>query len=331
MHAKLVGYPSPSRLENMAKQTGRHGVEPWDPAVCLALIDQLWTVRRSMLANAERLTPWMKGLDTSRVPSAINLAHYLALRQVDFRPLQAQLSWLGISSLGRSETHVLANLDKALGILHLLAGKPWNSLTSDEPVGSRRGPALLRRHATALLGEAPENRGVRVMVTLPSESATEPALIEELVAAGMDVARINCAHDTATQWRAMARHVRRASRQAGRPVRILMDLGGPKLRTGPVATAQGVVKLKPQRDAMGRVTKPARLAVRPPQFAGRAGHRGRRPERRHRLVRRHRSRAPQVELRDARDDRRHLTVVERHEDCARAGVRCAPSTSPSRA
>jgi pyruvate kinase len=264
MHAKLVGYPSPSRLENMAKQTGRHGVEPWDPAVCLALIDQLWTVRRSMLANAERLTPWMKGLDTSRVPSAINLAHYLALRQVDFRPLQAQLSWLGISSLGRSETHVLANLDKALGILHLLAGKPWNSLTSDEPVGSRRGPALLRRHATALLGEAPENRGVRVMVTLPSESATEPALIEELVAAGMDVARINCAHDTATQWRAMARHVRRASRQAGRPVRILMDLGGPKLRTGPVATAQGVVKLKPQRDAIGRVTKPARLAVRPP-------------------------------------------------------------------
>jgi pyruvate kinase len=102
------------------------------------------------------------------------------------------------------------------------------------------------------------------MVTLPSESATEPALIEELVAAGMDVARINCAHDTATQWRAMARHVRRASRQAGRPVRILMDLGGPKLRTGPVATAQGVVKLKPQRDAIGRVTKPARLAVRPP-------------------------------------------------------------------
>ena len=110
MHAKLAGYLLPPRLNNMAKQTGRHGVEPWDPAVCLALIDQLWTVRRSMLANAERLTPWMKGLDASRVPSAINLAHYLALRQVDFRPLQAQLSWLGISSLGRSETHVLGRL-----------------------------------------------------------------------------------------------------------------------------------------------------------------------------------------------------------------------------
>lgn len=315
MRAKLAGYPSPPRLNNMAKQTGRHEVEPWDPAVCLALIDQLWAVRRSMLANAERLAPWLKGLAAGRVPSAINLAHYLALRQVDFRPLQAQLSWLGISSLGRSETHVLANLDKALGILHLLAGKPWQSLTSDEPVGSRRGPALLRQHATALLGEAPQNRGVRVMVTLPSESASVPRLIEDLVAAGMDVARINCAHDTATQWRAMARHVRRASRQAGRPVRILMDLGGPKVRTGPVASAQGVVKLKPQRDAIGRVTKPARLAVRPPGSlavpatadavlsvdtdwfgALEVGAR--------------------VELRDARDDRRHLTVVEPHEDCA---------------
>jgi pyruvate kinase len=210
---------------------------------------------------------------------------------------------------------VLANLDKALGILHLLTGKPWVSLTSDEPVGSRRGPELLRRHATALLGEAPDNRAVRVMVTLPSESASDPALIKELVAAGMDVARINCAHDTATQWRAMARHVRSASRQSGRPVRILMDLGGPKLRTGPVATAQDVVKLKPQRDLLGRVTKPARLAVRPPGSLAApatvdavlrvdAGWFGALEV------------GARADLKDARGDLRHLTVVERHADCA---------------
>lgn len=293
-------------------------LKPWDPAVCHSLIDQLWAVRRAMLANAERLAPWLQAMDAERRPSALNLAHYLALRQVDFRPLQTQLSWLGITSLGRSETHVLANLDKALGILHLLVGKPWHSLTHEEPVGSRRGPALLRRHANALLGEAPANRGVRIMVTLPSESASNAMLIEELVAAGMDVARINCAHDTATQWRAMARHVRRASRQSGRPVRILMDLGGPKLRTGPVASAQGVVKLKPQRDALGRVVTAARLAVRPPgslavpasadavlgvnaTWFGALEVGG------------------QVELRDARGKARRLEVVERHADCALMG------------
>ena len=56
--------------------------------------------------------------------------------------------------------------------------------------------------------------------------------------------------------------VRKAARRAGRPVRILMDLGGPKLRTGPIADGQGVVKLKPERDALGTVTAPARLGLR---------------------------------------------------------------------
>jgi pyruvate kinase len=299
----------------MTKPSLRPEVEPWDPAVCTALIDRLWSIRRAMLANAERLAPWMKAMERDRIPSAVNLAHYLALRQVDFRPLQAQLSWLGISSLGRAETHVLANLDKALGILHLLVGKPWRSLTHEEPVGSRRGPALLRRHAASLLGDAPPSRGVRIMVTLPSESASDFALIEELVAAGMDVARINCAHDTAKQWKAMTRHVRRASRQSGRPVRVLMDLGGPKLRTGPVASAAGVVKLKPERDAMGRVTVAARLAMRPPGSlavpASAAAVLG--------------VDAPwfealevgsKIELDDARGAPRRLVVVQRHEDCA---------------
>jgi pyruvate kinase len=299
----------------MAKPSNGQESRPWDPAVCLSLIDQLWAMRRAMLANAQRLAPWMQGLDDSRMPSAINLAHYLALRQVDLRPLQAQLSWLGISSLGRSETHVLANLDKALGILHMLVGRTWDSLTREEPVGSRRGPALLHRHATALLGDAPASRGVRIMVTLPSESAANPALIDALVAAGMDVARINCAHDTAAQWRAMARHVRKASRHAGRPVRILMDLGGPKLRTGPVAQEQGVVKLKPQRDALGRVIKPARLTLRPPGSLAA-------PATADAVLRVDAAWfdalavGSRVELTDARGEERHLGVVERHEDCA---------------
>ncbi len=299
----------------MARQTKRQDGKPWDPSVCRSLIDQLWSIRRSMLANAQRLAPWMNGLDAGRMPSALNLAHYLALRQIDLRPLQAQLSWLGISSLGRSDTHVLANLDKALGILHMMLGQPWGSLTGDEPVGSRRGPALLHRHAKALLGEAPASRGVRIMVTLPSESASNPALIEALVAAGMDIARINCAHDTATQWRAMAKHVRKAGRQAGRPVRILMDLGGPKLRTGPVAQEQGVVKLKPQRDALGRVSKPARLALRPPGSLAA-------PATAEAVLRVQADWFNAVEvggridLTDARGEERHLGVVERHEDCA---------------
>jgi hypothetical protein len=39
--------------------------------------------------------------------SARNLAHYLALRRHDIRPLQSQLALLGLSSLGRTESHAL--------------------------------------------------------------------------------------------------------------------------------------------------------------------------------------------------------------------------------
>jgi pyruvate kinase len=47
-----------------------------------------------------------------------------------------------------------------------------------------------------------------------------------------------------------------------RPVRVLMDLAGPKLRTGPVTDAPAILKLKPTRDAFGRVIAKARLGLR---------------------------------------------------------------------
>lgn len=235
----------------------------WDVQECEALIQELWRLRQQMLEYAARLGPWLREVDPAHAPSALNLAHYLAMRTVDLRQLQARLARVGVSSLGRAETHVLANLDKVLGILHRLVGRPWLALADDEPVGSQRGPAQLARNANALLGVAPETRSVRIMVTLPSEAATSPELIEALVGAGMDIARINCAHDSSTEWAAMAGQVRQAARRAGRGVRVLMDLAGPKLRTGPIADAQAVVKLKPQRNALGRLLAPARLGLRP--------------------------------------------------------------------
>ncbi len=240
------------------------GADPtWDLAVCEALIQELWEIRESMRLGEARAAEWLHEVAPSHAASAVNLAHYLALRRADLRQLQERLARLGLSSLGRAETHVMANLDKVLGILHRLVGRPWKALSEDEPAGSRRGPALLEAHAAALFGRAPAERRVRVMVTLPSQAAVDERLVDDLVTAGMDVARINCAHDAADAWRAMSANVRRAARAAGRPVRILMDLGGPKLRTGPVAGTQDVAKIKPAKDELGRVTQPGRLGLRP--------------------------------------------------------------------
>ena len=62
------------------------------------------------------------------------------------------------------------------------------------------------------------------MVTIPSTAATDPALVRRLVERGMDIARINCAHDDADAWRSMARHVRQASEATGRGCLVAMDV-----------------------------------------------------------------------------------------------------------
>lgn len=236
---------------------------PWDPALCQDLIRQLWALREQLLASEQRFADAIARVGPHQQASARNLVHYLALRAHDLRPLQQRLAWLGLSSLGRAESHVLANLDKVLGILHRLTGQPWQDRSAEEPVGSVRGHQLLQAHSQALLGRVQRERAVRIMVTLPSEAATDGALVRGLVAAGMDVARINCAHDDAAAWTAMAGQVRKAARAAQREVKILMDLGGPKIRTGPLPPGPAVLRLKPVRDALGFAVQPARLRLVP--------------------------------------------------------------------
>jgi len=234
-----------------------------DKVVYKSLIEQLWSLRKSMQEQESVLAPWLVGVDPSYRASARNFAHYVALRHADRRPLQDSLDRIGLSSLGRAESNVLANLDKVLGILLQLAGEPWQSHCKDEPASIQSSRELLEQHTTALLGPPPPGREVRIMVTLPSEAASNFGLVRHLADSGMDIARINCAHDSATEWQAMAANVRRAAEAAGRPVRILMDLGGPKLRTGLIAAGPAVLKLSPQRDEFGRVTAASQVGLRP--------------------------------------------------------------------
>lgn len=78
------------------------------------------------------------------------------------------------------------------------------------------------------------------MCTLGPASA---ARVGELVDAGMDVARINFSHGTPADHAELVRAVRRASEEAGRPVGVLADLSGPKVRLGELAG--GEVTLEP--------------------------------------------------------------------------------------
>lgn len=234
----------------------------WDAEVCRKLIAELETLRRQMLDHEASQADRLEAVSPEYRASARNLLHYLVLRREDRRLLQEKLAWVGTSSLGHAESHVLGNLDKVLGILYRITDQSWEERSADEPVGIVSSQRLLDLHTDRLLGGLPVGRAVRIMVTLPSEAALDYGFVHQLVASGMDVARINCAHDEAREWEAMTAHVRRAARAHGCDVRVLMDLGGPKLRTGPIAPAPSVVRVRPQRDDHGRVLAPARVGLR---------------------------------------------------------------------
>jgi len=193
------------------------------------------------------------------VKSAKNLLQYVALRHIDVRPLQERLILLGLSSLGRAEPHVMASIDAVFESLQRIVDHPNRERkTSAAHVSVQEGRALLDKHTNELLGPKPHGRSVRIMVTLPSEAAAKPELIQDLLAAGTDCVRINCAHDDASIWSAMIHHVREAERAQKRGCKILMDLGGPKLRTGPLCGVQ-VVRCRVERNPLGRITAPARV------------------------------------------------------------------------
>ncbi|WP_454848643.1 pyruvate kinase [Rhizobium binxianense] len=159
-----------------------------------------------------------------------NLCHYLALRHHDIRELQRRLMWRGLSSLGRLESRVLATVDAVLAALAAMDGRE-SPLPAPTEQAFFAGEKRLLQKADALLGPVRENRRGRIMVTLPGEAANDPAFILDLVERGMDVVRINCAHDDKESWAAMARHARAAGEQTGRRITVLMDIAGPKIRT----------------------------------------------------------------------------------------------------
>jgi pyruvate kinase len=224
------------------------------------LIDEFERIRNDMLRLAGDSADLLRDVHPQHQSSAQNLLHYMALRSRDLRPLQARLAAVGVSSLGRAESHVLAAVEAVLFVLQCLSGaRRGHAAPSSDRIDPAAGQRLLDVHTAAVLGRRPPGRGVAIMVTMPSEAADDYTLVARLLQEGMDCMRINCAHDTPDRWALMIEHLRRAEQRQGRFCRVLMDLAGPKIRTGPLEPGPAVVKVRPRRDARGVVTEPARI------------------------------------------------------------------------
>jgi len=201
------------------------------------LASRLAGLHRTLTEAEDSRADAITRVPAARRGSAINLIHYLALRSRDERELQFRLTEYGLSSLGRCEAHVAATVEAVQRALALMRARPTPA--PQAPLGVQDGGALLSRRADELLGASRHDPATRILVTLPSEAATDASLVQAMVNAGMDCARINTAHDDPVAWEHMAANVRRAASTAGRPCRILIDLAGPKLRTGAIEAGKG--------------------------------------------------------------------------------------------
>ncbi len=85
-------------------------------------------------------------------------------------------------------------------------------------------------------------RATKIVATL-GPASSEPALLEQMIRAGVNVVRLNFSHGTAQDHIDRAQMVREAAHRAGREVAIMADLQGPKIRVGKFA--QGKVMLEP--------------------------------------------------------------------------------------
>lgn len=190
--------------------------------------------------------------------SALNLVRYLAFRSFNISSLDENWEALGLPISSQIEGQVLQNLIGLKVLIHSLLNledfkyeKPYLTISDSQ--------LLLKENTKALFGKSPRKRDTRIMVTQPSTAAEDESLITDLLEAGMNVARINCAHDDEIIWKAIIDKIKSSEL----PCKIAMDLGGPKIRTGTMKPGPKVIHIKPERNAMGKVTNPAKVWLAP--------------------------------------------------------------------
>ena len=207
----------------------------WSTRELGELIRRLAELRGELIDDEERYAGRIAAVPVARRASARNLVHYLALRRHDMRLLQERLAALGLSSLGRMEGHVLSSIDAVLAVLHSMLGSAPPSARPRRALDFTAGGALLEARTEALLGPAPAQRDVRIMVTMPSEAARRTA---PWSASCSTPAWIACASTAPTTTpppgRRMVANLRARRDSCGRQCRVSDGPAGPKLRTGPI-------------------------------------------------------------------------------------------------
>ena len=190
--------------------------------------------------------------------SAKNLIHYLAFRTFDNNHIQEKFRDLGLSGSAELEGNVMHSLLGIKTIIDSLLKNPFEKPSSNY-INRQEAKAILDKNTDDLFGRAPKKRQTRIMVTQPTIAAEDKDISHGLLKNGMNIARINCAHDDETVWKQIIDNIKSTEYEC----KIMMDLGGPKIRTGKMKPGPKVIHVKPKRNNLGQVVSPARVWLAP--------------------------------------------------------------------
>src|SRR5215213_10199361 len=155
---------------------------------------QLEDLNDLLLSKEKQYQHLLEKVHPSQHVSARNLLHYLGFRSVDIRELQQALHKQGYSSLTNAEGYVHSQL---LAVLKHFGTYGEDACTFES---SKR---ILKARANELYGKESESSIPSIMVTLKSSHARDILAVKKLLRAGMNIARINCAHDNEEAWQNM--------------------------------------------------------------------------------------------------------------------------------
>ncbi|KAK4800012.1 hypothetical protein SAY86_025377 [Trapa natans] len=208
------------------------------------------------------------------VTSAANLIHYLAIKSLDIELLQDDPIGILLLNLQAINSHVLASITEGIQLYNYTNLNSLkvheNSLVESDSIESvdkqRNGDFAInamRRRASfnreRLFGTFHDRRPAHIMATVGVEATQSESLIPDLLNNGTTMFRINCAHGDSNLWYEIIRRVKHSSQVLEKPCRILMDLAGPKLRTGKFKAGPRVIKISPKRKFNGEVDNPAQV------------------------------------------------------------------------
>jgi pyruvate kinase len=227
------------------------------------LIEQLDDLLGQLDRVSEDAADMLAAVHPEHRAGAENLLQYAHLRTIDIRELQNRLHDLGVTSLTTAESGVYGRLAIARAVLRALDGDEVDTDVAEYIRLDDAADVALDENSDRMFGLEREGVPARIMVTLPAEAADDAEMVLGFAEAGMDVARINCAHDGQDAWRRMIANVNAAAERVGRSIEVSMDLAGPKIRTGAVADGPKVGRARTTRDDAGTVLTPAKLWLTP--------------------------------------------------------------------